>query len=189
MKKVWKPGTLLAPVPPTMVSCGSMEKPNIITVGWTGITCSDPAQTYVSIRKERYSHKLISETGTFVINLPTVALAKECDFCGVKSGRDTDKFSKLGLTPVESENTGCPAIAQCPVSIECKVDQVIPLGSHDMFMATILSVSVDEKLVEESGRLALEKANLLAYAHGSYFSLGKSVGTFGFSVRKKKKRR
>lgn len=189
MKKVWKPGTLLAPVPPTMVSCGSMEKPNILTVGWTGITCTDPAQTYISVRKERYSHGIISESGCFVINLPTVPLAKACDFCGVRSGRDIDKFSHLGLTPKESEITGCPAIEECPVSIECKVDRIIELGSHDMFMAHIVSVSVDEALIEESGRLALEKANLLAYAHGSYFPLGKSVGTFGFSVRKKKKRK
>lgn len=189
MKKVWKPGALLAPVPPTMVSCGTMEKPNILTVGWTGITCTDPAQTYISVRKQRHSHGVISENGYFVINLPTVSLAKACDFCGVKSGKDINKFAHLGLTPVKSENSGCPAIAECPVSIECKVDRIIELGTHDMFMATILSVSVDEKLIEESGRLALEKADLLAYAHGSYFALGKSVGTFGFSVRKKKKRR
>ncbi|MBO5981132.1 MAG: flavin reductase family protein [Clostridia bacterium] len=189
MKKVWKPGTLLAPVPPTMVSCGTMENPNILTVGWTGITCTDPAQTYISVRKERHSHSIISQNGYFVINLPTVSLAKACDFCGVKSGRDINKFAHLGLTPVECEQSGCPAIGECPVSIECKVDRVIPLGSHDMFMATFLSVSVDEKFIEDSGRLALEKADLLAYAHGSYFALGKNVGTFGFSVRKKKKRR
>ena len=189
MKTVWKPGTLLAPVPPAMISCGSMEKPNIITIGWTGITCSDPAQTYISVRKERYSHKLISETQNFVINLPTVSLAKACDFCGVRSGRDIDKFSVLGLTPVECENTGCPAIAESPLSLECKVDRIISLGSHDMFMAHIVSVLVDDSIIEPTGRLALEKADLLAYAHGSYFSLGKSVGSFGFSVRKKKKHR
>ncbi len=189
MKQIWKPGTLLAPLPPALVSCGDEQSHNILTIGWTGITCSEPAQTYISVRKERFSHHIISERGCFVINLPTRTLLKATDFCGVRSGKDVDKFAHLGLTPVVCKETGCVAIEESPVSIECRVDKVIPLGSHDMFMATIVSVMVDDSILEENGRLALEKAGLIAYAHGNYYPLGKSIGTFGFSVRKKKKRK
>ena len=170
-KLVWKPGNLVAPVPAAMVSCGSMEKPNIITVAWTGNICSGPARAYISVRPERFSYGLIKESGEFVINLTTAALARATDFCGVRSGREVDKFACLGLTP-----------------LECRVFDVIPLGVHDMFLADVVAVHVEEELVDESGKLRLDKAHLAAYAHGDYFALGKKVGSFGFSVRKKRKK-
>ena len=150
-KVTWKPGTLLAPVPAVMVSCGTMEKPNIITVAWTGIVNSDPAMTYVSVRKERFSHELILKSGEFVINLTTSALARATDLCGVKSGRNTDKFTLAKLTPEPASLLSCPMIAQSPLSLECKVTQVLPLGSHDMFLAEIVAVNVDESLLDERG--------------------------------------
>jgi flavin reductase (DIM6/NTAB) family NADH-FMN oxidoreductase RutF len=166
-----------------------VEKPNALTIGWTGILNTIPPKTYISVRPERYSYNLIKESGEFVINLPTEKIVKAVDYCGVRSGAKEDKLAKCGLTVSPSVKISAPMVDQSPVNLECKVTDIVHLGSHDMFMATILSVSVDEKIIEESGRLALEKADLLAYAHGSYFALGKSVGTFGFSVRKKKKRR
>lgn len=185
-KKVqWKPGTLLAPVPPVLVSCGSREAPNLLTVAWTGIVCSEPAMTYVSVRRERFSHHLIQESGEFVINLPAQNLLRAVDLCGVKSGRDGDKFALAGLTPQESFTVGAPGVAECPVSLECRVRQTLPLGSHDMFLAEITAVDVDPRYIDGKGALRLEKCGLLAYAHGAYFSLGKQLGTFGFSVRKK----
>lgn len=185
-KLKWKGGTLLAPLPAVMVSCGSMEKPNIITIGWTGILCSDPPKTYVSVRPERYSHALIKESGKFVINLTTEQLIKATDFCGVRSGRDNDKFAACKLTAVPAhELTDTPVIAECPISLECKVTDIIPLGSHDMFMADIVAVDVAPELVDEKGALHLEKAGLISYAHGDYFAQGKKLGDFGISVRKK----
>ncbi len=182
----WKGGTLLAPVPAVMVSCGTMEKPNIITIGWTGILCSDPPKTYISVRPQRYSHGLIKESGKFVINLTTESLVKATDFCGVRSGRDNDKFSKCGLTAVPAhELSDTPVIAECPVSLECRVTDIIPLGSHDMFMADIVAVDVDPALVDEKGALHLGRAGLISYAHGDYFAQGKKLGDFGISVRKK----
>ncbi len=182
----WKGGTLLAPVPAVMVSCGTMEKPNIITIGWTGILCSDPPKTYISVRPQRYSHGLIKESGKFVINLTTESLVKATDFCGVRSGRDNDKFAKCGLTAVPAhELSDAPVIAECPVSLECKVTDIIPLGSHDMFMADIVAVDVDPSLVDEKGALHLGRAGLISYAHGDYFAQGKKLGDFGISVRKK----
>ena len=184
-KDIWKPGTVIYPVPAVMVSCGDMENKNIITVAWTGTINSDPAMTYVSIRPERYSHDIIAEKGEFVINLPCEAIVKATDLCGVKSGREVDKFELAGLTAEPSNVVQAPGIAQCPISLECKVREITKLGSHDMFLADIVAVDVDPKFVDEKGALHLEKAGLLAYAHGSYYTLGKALGTFGFSVRKK----
>ena len=184
-KLQWKPGTLLAPAPPALVSCGTMEEHNVLTAAWTGIVNSEPPMTYVSIRPQRHSHSIIQEKGEFVINLPTEAIVKATDLCGVKSGRDVDKFALAGLTAEPSNLVAAPGIAECPISLECKVREVIHLGSHDMFLADIVAVDVDPKYVDEKGALHMEKAGLLAYAHGAYFGLGKQLGTFGFSVRKK----
>lgn len=184
-KLQWKPGTLLAPAPPALVSCGTMEEHNVLTAAWTGIVNSEPPMTYVSIRPQRHSHSIIKEKGEFVINLPTEAIVKATDLCGVKSGRDTDKFQLAGLTAEPSNLVAAPSIAECPISLECKVREVTSLGSHDMFLADIVAVDVDPKYVDEKGALHMEKAGLLAYAHGAYFGLGKQLGTFGFSVRKK----
>ena len=184
-KLQWKPGTLLAPAPPALVSCGTMEEHNVLTAAWTGIVNSEPPMTYVSIRPQRHSHSIIKEKGEFVINLPTEAIVKATDLCGVKSGRDVDKFALAGLTAEPSNLVAAPGIAECPISLECKVREVTHLGSHDMFLADIVAVDVDPKYVDEKGALHMEKANLLAYAHGAYFGLGKQLGTFGFSVRKK----
>lgn len=184
-KLQWKPGTLLAPAPPALVSCGTMEEHNVLTAAWTGIVNSEPPMTYVSIRPQRHSHSIIKEKGEFVINLPTEAIVKATDLCGVKSGRDVDKFALAGLTAETSNLVAAPGIAECPISLECKVREVTHLGSHDMFLADIVAVDVDPKYVDEKGALHMEKAGLLAYAHGAYFGLGKQLGTFGFSVRKK----
>ena len=188
-KLTWKPGTLLAPVPPALVTSGTADGPNVFTAAWTGIVCSDPPMTYVSVRPARFSYELIRASGEFVINMPTRELAKAADLCGVKSGRDTDKFAAAGLTAEPSAKVAPPSIAECPVSLECRVKEVLPLGSHDMFLAEIVSVSVDDRFLDEKGALHLEKCGLLAYAHGTYFALGKQLGTFGFSVRKKPLRR
>ena len=184
-KLQWKPGTLLAPAPPALVSCGTMEEHNVLTAAWTGIVNSEPPMTYVSIRPQRHSHSIIKEKGEFVINLPTEAIVKATDLCGVKSGRDVDKFALAGLTAEPSNLVAAPGIAECPISLECKVREVTSLGSHDMFLADIVAVDVDPKYVDEKGALHMEKAGLLAYAHGAYFGLGEQLGTFGFSVRKK----
>ena len=188
-KLQWKPGTLLAPAPPALVSCGTMEAHNVLTAAWTGIVNSEPPMTYVSIRPERYSHGIIQEKGEFVINLPCEAIVKATDLCGVKSGRDVDKFALAGLTAEHSNVVAAPGIAECPISLECKVREVYKLGSHDMFLADIVAVDVDSKFVDEKGALHLEKVGLLAYAHGGYYGLGRQLGTFGFSVRKKPVRR
>lgn len=181
----WKPGTLLAPAPPALVTSGDGGRSNVFTAAWTGIVCSEPPMTYVSIRRERFSHGIISETREFVINLPCEAIARATDLCGVRSGRDGDKFALAGLTREPSHLVAAPTIAECPVSLECRVREIIPLGSHDMFLADIVSVGVDPRFVDEKGALHMEKCGLLAYAHGAYFGLGKQLGTFGFSVRKK----
>ena len=181
----WKPGTLLAPAPPALVTSGDGERSNVFTAAWTGIVCSEPPMTYVSIRRERFSHGIISETREFVINLPCEAIARATDLCGVRSGRDGDKFALAGLTREPSHQVAAPTIAECPVSLECRVREIIPLGSHDMFLADIVSVGVDPRFVDEKGALHMEICGLLAYAHGAYFGLGKQLGTFGFSVRKK----
>ena len=189
MKLKWKGGTLLAPVPAVMVSCGSLEKPNVFTVAWTGIINTNPPKTYISVRPERFSYNIIKERGSFVINLTTAAMVRSADFCGVRSGRDIDKFKECKLTTepaLELENT--PTIGESPISLECKVTDIIPLGTHDMFLADIISVDVSPEIVNESGALKIEKADLAAYAHGQYFALGKKLGSFGYSVKKKTKK-
>ena len=185
----WQPGTMLYPVPAVLVSCGTVEEPNVLTVAWTGIVCSNPPRTYISIRPERFSHDLIEKSGEFVINLPTKALVRALDLCGVKSGRDGDKLALAKLTAEECPGVSAPAIAECPLSLPCRVFDVQHLGSHDMFLADILSVEVEESLLDAKGKLRLEKAGLLTYAHGTYYGLGKSLGTFGYSVRKKQTRK
>ena len=169
------------------MSCGaSAEEYNMLTVAWTGTICSEPAMCYISVRPERHSYDIIKRTGEFVINLTTSALARATDWCGVRSGRDYNKFAEMGLTPIASAVVAAPTIAESPVSIECRVKDIISLGSHDMFLAEVVNVSVDEALIDkESGKLDLERARLLAYSHGEYFELGKALGHFGWSVRKK----
>ena len=191
MKRTLNPGTLLCPVPAVMVSCGRKgEKPNILTIAWTGIINSDPPMTYISVRKERYSYDIIRETGEFVINLTTENLAFATDWCGVKSGRDVDKFKAQNLTAADSVIVGCPSIEESPVNIECRVRDVLELGSHDMFIAEIVSVSVDEKIIDDKGEVHLEKADLIAYSHGHYHPLKRTeIGRFGYSVMKPKTRR
>lgn len=187
MEKVqWKPGTLLAPVPAVLVSCGTMEKPAALTVAWTGIINSDPAKTYISVRPERNSYNIIKESGEFVINMMPSMLVRSVDYCGIKSGKNEDKLAKMKLTPMQSNTVCAPQIAQAPISIECKVTEVLPQGSHDMFIAEITSVDIDKSLIDERGKLHIEKAGLMAYAHGTYFALGKKIGTFGFSVKPKR---
>jgi flavin reductase (DIM6/NTAB) family NADH-FMN oxidoreductase RutF len=187
MAKVkWKGGTLLAPVPPALVSVGDGERDNLITVAWTGIICSDPPKTYISVRPERYSYDIIKKTGEFIINLPSSHIIRSIDFCGVRSGRNLDKFAECRLTREKATAVSCPAVAESPVSLECKVTEVIPLGSHDMFMADIVAVNVDERYIDEKGKLRIEQCSLATYAHGSYFALGKKIGSFGYSVKKKK---
>lgn len=186
----WKGGTMLSPLPCALVSCGSLEKPNIITIGWTGILSSDPPKTYVSIRPSRYSYDIIKESKKFVVNLSTEELAKAADFCGVRSGKNTDKFKACNLTvapALELEDT--PVIAESPLSLECRVTDIVPLGTHDMFVADIVSVGVNPDLVDSKGALHLEKSRLIAYAHGDYFALGRKLGDFGYSVRKKAARK
>lgn len=184
-KVTWKAGTMLYPLPPVMVSCGSMEKSNIVTVAWTGIVNSEPPMTYISLRPERHSYSLIKESGEFVINLTTERLVWNADFCGVRSGRDMRKFSLRGLTAEAATQVGAPMIAESPVNIECRVEKYIPLGSHEMFLSKILAVNVEEKLLDAKGVLHLERAGLAATAHGKYYALGRQIGTFGYSVKKK----
>ena len=179
-----KPGNFLYPIPAVMVSCGSMEKPNIITIAWTGTICSDPPMVSISVRPERYSHDIIKTSGEFVINLTTDRLLKACDFCGVRSGRDVDKFAATGLTPAESNTVSCPSIEESPVSIECKVKDVVPLGSHDMFIAEVTGVTVDSAYIDEGGKFQMNQTGLTVYSHGKYLSLGRTLGKFGFSVKK-----
>ena len=186
-KRVFKPGTMLNPVPAVMVSCGDGEVSNIITIAWTGIINSDPPITYVSVRKSRFSHDIIEKTGEFVINLTTEKLAFAADYCGVKSGRDVDKFKEQALTAVPSQKAGCPSIGESPVNIECRVMEKKEYPTHDMFIAEIVSVSVDEELMDENDKLCLEEAGLVAYNHGHYFALHRrALGRFGFSVMKPK---
>ena len=187
MSKIkWKGGALIAPLPPVMVSCGNMEKSNIITIGWTGILATKPPRTYISVRPERYSYKILKERGEFVINLASRHLAYETDFTGIYSGKNVDKFEKLGLTKYPSEKVACPTIAECPVSIECRVVEVIPMGTHDVFVADILSVSCRSDIVDGDGRADFALAELWAYAHGEYYALGDKLGKIGFSTDKKK---
>ena len=189
MKKVkWRGGALIAPLPPVMVTCGTEEKPNILTIAWTGILNTTPPKTYISVRPSRYSYNLIKESKEFVINLTPAELVRACDYCGVKSGDKFNKFEDMKLTTQKASVVSVPLLEQSPVSIECKVTDIVPLGSHDMFIADIVAVNVAEELIDSSGKLHLDKANLVAYSHGEYYELGKKLGTFGFSVQKKKKK-
>ncbi len=186
-KEMWKPGNMVYPVPAVMVSCGEAgEQANIITVAWTGTVCSEPPMAYISVRKERYSHHLLMETGEFVINLTTRALAAATDYCGVRSGSKVNKWKETGLTQAVSRTVSAPSIAESPVNIECKVRQVLELGSHDMFLAEVTGVSAAKELLDDTGRLDLGRADLMAYSHGEYFALGELLGSFGYTVRKKK---
>lgn len=191
MKKSLKPGTMVYPIPAVMVSCGATaEEYNIMTAAWTGTICSEPPMCYVSIRPERHSYDIIKRTGEFVINLTTVALAEATDWCGVRSGRDFDKFAHCGLTAERSAVVAAPLIGEAPVSVECRVRQIVPLGSHDMFIADVANVAVDESLIDaQSGKLDLQRAGLLCYSHGEYFAVGDLVGTFGYSVKGSTKRK
>lgn len=186
-KELWKPGNMLYPIPAVMVSCQREgEKPNIITVAWAGNVCSSPAMLSISVRKERYSYDILKETGEFVVNLTNRKLAYATDWCGVRSGKDYDKFKEMHLTPLESRFVSAPGIAESPVNIECKVRNVLELGSHDMFVAEVMGVTVDEKLLDNKGKFDLRAADLIAYSHGEYFTLGEKIGKFGYSVVKKK---
>lgn len=189
-KQTWKPGNMLYPLPAIMVSVADKEgKPNIITVAWTGTVCTNPPMVYISVRPERYSYHMIEETGEFVINLTTEALAYATDYCGVKSGREVDKFKEMHLTPEEADMVKAPLIKESPVNIECKVVKKEELGSHHMFLAEVVSVHVDEKYLDEKNRFALEKTELISYVHGEYYSLGKLLGNFGYSIRKPEKQK
>ncbi len=187
-KESWKGGALLAPVPPTMVSCGTMEHPNILTIAWTGIINTKPPKTYISVRPSRYSYELIKQSGEFVINLTTSSLVRAADFCGVRSGKDINKFECCQLTPEQATVLSAPMIAESPLSMECKVSEIIPLGTHDMFLADVIAVNVDQQYIDQDGKLHLEQCGLAAFAHGAYFEMGKKIGSFGFSVRKKKRK-
>lgn len=187
----FKPGTLIYPLPAVLVSCGETEEEkNLLTVAWTGTICSDPAMCYISVRKERHSHAILKRTGEFVINLTTRALCRATDWCGVRSGRDYDKFKEMNLTPLWAKHVKAPLVAESPVAIECRVKQVLELGTHDMFIAEVVGIEVDPQYINpETGKFELERANLVAYSHGEYYTLGEKIGTFGYSVRKKRRKR
>ena len=182
----FKPGNMLYPLPVVMVSSADADgKPNIITIAWTGTICSDPPMVSISVRKERYSHKLISESGEFVINLTTEELAFATDYCGVKSGKDVDKFKEMNLTPLKADVVKAPLIAESPVNLECKVTEVKELGTHDMFLAEVVAVHVDDSYMDEKNKFHLEYAKPIVYSHGTYLKTGEELGTFGYSVKKK----
>ena len=184
-KITWKGSTLLSPLPVVAVSCGEGDEANIITVAWTGIMCSQPPKTYVSIRPERHSHGLITKTGELCINLVPSSMIRKVDWCGVRSGCDVDKFEKMSFTKQPCTEIRCPQIAESPLTLECKVTDVLHLGSHDAFICDIVAVNADESIIDEKGKLHLEKAGLAAYSHGEYFTLGKRIGKFGFSHNKR----
>ena len=186
-KVTWKSVTFIYPLPAVMVSCGTMEESNIITVAWTGIINTDPAMCYISVRPTRYSYEMIKKTGEFVINLTTRDLAYATDWCGVKTGAKVDKFKEMKLTKEKANFVNCPMIKESPVSVECKVKEIRELGSHHMFVAEILGINADEKYINENGAFDISKCDLIAYSNGNYYSLGKKIGRFGFSVQKKKK--
>jgi flavin reductase (DIM6/NTAB) family NADH-FMN oxidoreductase RutF len=187
-KLAWKPGNLLAPIPAVLVSCGGLDgwQANLITIAWTGSVCSDPVMLSIAVRPERHSHAIIRATGEFVVNLATVRQVRAVDWCGMVSGRSVDKFAATGLTPEAALKVRCPVVRECPLNIECRVREASTLGSHTLFIAEVLAVQVDPGLLDGKGRLCLERAALLAFAHGEYFALGRSLGRFGFSVRRRK---
>jgi flavin reductase (DIM6/NTAB) family NADH-FMN oxidoreductase RutF len=188
-KQYWKPGTMIYPVPAVLVSCGNQDVGfNIITIAWTGTLCTSPALCYISVRPERYSHGLIEKTGEYVINLTTRKLAYATDWCGVKSGREVDKFKEMKLTPDKAQKVACPLIAESPLNIECRVQDVVRLGSHDMFISEVLAIDAEETLINpKTGAFQLSQADPICYVHGRYFALGRMLGSFGYSVRKTKK--
>lgn len=186
MKEVWKPGTMVNPLPAVLVSCGDAERSNLLTVAWTGTICTNPAMLYISVRPERYSYGIIKSKMEFTVNLTTVGMAHATDWCGVRSGRDYDKWKETGLTPEPGVAVECPSVKESPLSIECRVKDIVALGSHHMFVADVLDVLADSSLIEPAtGKFRLTDANLLAYAHGAYYALGDYLGHFGFSVKKK----
>lgn len=189
-KEVWKAGNMLYPLPAVMVSTADQKgNDNIITVAWTGTVCTNPAMLYISVRPERYSYALLRDSGEFVVNLTTEELARVTDWCGVRSGRDVDKWKETGLTRGKAEELKfAPVIAECPVNIECQIREVKELGSHHMFLAEVLAVQVDERYMKENGKFELNDAGLLAYSHGQYFTMGKELGRFGYSVKKAAKK-
>lgn len=190
-KQTWKPGNMVYPLPAVMVSAGNEQgETNILTIAWTGTICTNPAMLYISVRPERYSYQMIKESGEFVVNLTTEKLAKATDYCGVRSGRDVDKWKEMHLTRGEANALSyAPIIEECPVNIECKVEEIKELGSHHMFIAKVVSVRVDEEALDEKGKFCTNETGLLAYSHGEYMGLGKKIGTFGYSVKKKTKKK
>jgi flavin reductase (DIM6/NTAB) family NADH-FMN oxidoreductase RutF len=190
-KVIWKPGTLVYPVPAVMVSCGNEKDGyNIITIAWTGTICTDPAMAYISIRPDRYSYDIIKKNGDFVINLTTKDLVKATDWCGVRSGRDYDKFKEMELTPVKASQVGSPLIEECPINIECRVKEIIELGSHHMFLAEVVAVNASTKYLDKQTQsFDMEKAGLISYIHGKYYGSTTPLGKFGYSIQKKKKER
>lgn len=190
-KVIWKPGTMVYPVPAVMVSCGNEKDGyNIITIAWTGTICTDPAMAYISIRPDRYSYDIIKKSGDFVINLTTKDLAKATDWCGVRSGRDYDKFKEMGLTPVKASKVSSPLIEECPLNIECRVTEIKELGSHHMFLGEVVAVNASEKYLDkETQSFDMERAGLISYIHGKYYGSSAALGKFGYSIQKKKKER
>ena len=184
----WKGGTLLAPVPPALVTCSDGEHDNVLTVAWTGILNSDPPKTYISVRPSRHSYEMIKKSGEFAINMTTKELVRAADWCGVHTGAKVDKFERCRLSREPANELSCPILSDSPLVLECRVTDIVKLGTHDMFMADIVAVDVAEELLDESGKLHLERAGLVAYAHGTYYELGKRLGSFGFAVAKKKKK-
>lgn len=197
-KQYWKPGNMLYPLPVVLVSCQNADdravstdnpktagRPNIITVAWAGTVCTNPPMVSISVRRERYSYPIIEKTGEFVINLTTESLVRAADFCGVRSGRDVDKFKEMNLTPLASRQIKAPGIAESPVNIECRTEKILPLGSHSMFLANVVGVTIEDSFLDKKGKFDLNAAGLVTYSHGEYFLLGKKLGTFGFSVAKK----
>jgi len=185
MKQEFKGSEMLSPVPAVMASLGEGDEANIITIAWTGIINSRPPMTYISVRKERHSHDILMKTGEFVINLTTEAILRQTDWCGVRSGRDFDKWKETGLTKEPASVVKCPMIAESPVNLECRVTEVKELGTHHMFIAEVVNVRADEKYMDEKGKFHLEHSKPIAYSHGTYFALGEELGKFGYSVRKK----
>lgn len=183
-RKSFKAGALTAPVPPVMVTVGDMENSNVLTIGWTGILSTIPPRTYISVRPQRHSYKLLKSTGEFVINLTTASQAKTVDYVGIYTGAKVDKFKECKLTKVASKEVSAPTIAECPLALECRVIEVIPMGTHDVFIADIVSVSCDDSILDDAGKIRFDKAGLMAYAHGEYFALGEKLGKFGFSTDK-----
>ncbi len=188
-KELWRPGNMLYPLPVVMVSMADRNgKYNIITLAWVGTVCSDPPMVSISVRPERYSYPILRDTGEFVVNLTTRELVFATDYCGVRSGRDVDKFREMNLTPMSGKEVKAPLIAESPVGIECKVKQILPLGSHDMFLAEVAAVHADSRYLDDKNRFCLEKADPIVYSHGSYLACGEPLGTFGYSVRREKKK-